>query len=219
MVRFSCWRGDKAPADPVCFLKDRFHERRRLGDFLGELARGAAPLNTYVADVRVLDSGGPLDGEFEWLQRLFLGPRCPAVLRRALSIAPGLWIGAAGMVTPLHYDWNENFHVVISGRKRWTLFPPASSHALHVPSKGLPPIFTPIDIEEPDLECFPRFASIRSHAQMGELRAGDALFIPVGWWHHAHTLEDTIALSQWCWSAASYRTYAKVLFQSVLRRG
>lgn len=172
LVRFSCWRTDKVPGDPVRYHKEVFHERRRLGDFLGELARGAAPPNTYVVDARVLDSGSALDGDFEWLQRLFLGPRCPALLRKALSIAPGLWIGAAGMVTPLHYDRNENFHVVISGRKRWTLFPPAASHALHVPSKGLPPIFSPIDIEEPDLERFPRFASIRSHAQVGELRAG-----------------------------------------------
>jgi [protein]-arginine 3-hydroxylase / protease len=219
IVAFACWRGDKAPADPARFVKDRFSERHRLGDFLGDLARGAARPNKNLADVRILDRGGPLDGDFAWLQPLFLGPRCPAILQRALSIAPGLWIGAAGMVTPLHYDWNENFHVVISGHKRWTLFPPAAARALHVPSKRLPPIFAPIDIENPDLACFPRFASIQTGALVGELRAGDAVFIPVGWWHHVHTLEDTIALSQWCWSAASYRTYAKVLVRSVLRLG
>lgn len=219
MVRLACWSGERVPADPVRFLEDRFHEPRRLGDFLHEMARGAAPLNRYATDVRVLDSGGPVDGEFEWLQRLFFGPRVPARLQKMLSILPGLWIGASGMVTPLHYDWNENFHVVIAGHKRWTLFPPAASHALHVPWKGLAPIFTPIDVENPDLERFPRFAAIRAQAQVGELRSGDAVFIPVGWWHHARTLEDTIALSQWCWSVASVRTRIKVAIQSVLRLG
>jgi [protein]-arginine 3-hydroxylase / protease len=216
MVRLARWRSREIPTDPRRFLSDRFHEQRRLGDFLGELLRGAAPRNTYATDIRVLDPGGPLDGEFAWLQHLFLGPRCPAALRRALSIRPGLWIGAAGMVTPLHYDWNENFHVVISGRKRWTLFPPGVSRDLYAPWKGLSPIFTPIDIEQPDFASFPRFARAQAQAQVGELGAGDAVFIPVGWWHHAHTLEDTIALSQWCWSAASYRTRIKVAMQSVL---
>ena len=40
-----------------------------------------------------------------------------------------------------------------------------------------------IDLAEPDLERFPRFAEALKHAFVAELEPGDAIFIPALWWH------------------------------------
>jgi hypothetical protein len=91
---------------------------------------------------------------------------------------------------------------VVAGRRRFTLFPPGEIGNLYVG----PLDFTPagqaislVDFARPDLDRFPRFADALGRAQVAELEAGDALFIPSMWWHHVEALERYNVLINYWW--------------------
>jgi ribosomal protein L16 Arg81 hydroxylase len=54
-------------------------------------------------------------------------------------------------------------------------------------------VYSAIDAEHPDVEVFPEFAE--AAAKEVVLSPGEALFIPVGWWHHIRALEVSINLA------------------------
>lgn len=111
------------------------------------------------------------------------------------------WIGNR-TVASAHQDLPDNLACVVAGRRRATLFPPGQLRNLHVGPLDLTPAGQPIslvDFSAPDLERFPRFAEAMAHAQVAELGAGDALFIPSLWWHHMEALEDFNMLVNYWW--------------------
>ena len=118
-----------------------------------------------------------------------------------------IWIGNRTTVAA-HYDVLENIACVCSGRRRFTLFPPDQLANLYVG----PIDFTPagqaislVDLNEPDLEKFPRFAEALKHAQTVVLEAGDAIYIPSMWWHHVEGLESlNILINHWWREGPSY---------------
>ncbi len=111
-----------------------------------------------------------------------------------------IWIGNKTTVAA-HYDAMDNIACVCAGRRRFTLFPPDQLENLYVG----PIDFTPagqavslVDLNNPDMSRFPRFAEALEHAQTAELEAGDAVFIPSMWWHHVEGLEDfNILINHW----------------------
>jgi hypothetical protein len=114
-------------------------------------------------------------------------------------VVPRLWVGAAGCVTPLHYDGKNNLLAQMHGRKRVTLLPP-TEHA-NIYSYGVGHYAahaSRVDVEAVDAESFPDFPS----AQMisFELLPGDTLFIPAFWWHHVRSLELSVSVNEW-WPA------------------
>lgn len=100
-----------------------------------------------------------------------------------------LWVGAAGAVSPLHRDRVNVLNVQVLGAKRFLLAHPLSTPYVY-PVREL---FCPVDVEAPDLKTFPRFASVRLIE--ATLEPSDALFIPVGWWHHVRALTTALNLS------------------------
>jgi ribosomal protein L16 Arg81 hydroxylase len=107
----------------------------------------------------------------------------------AASNAAFLWFGPAGTVTPLHHDIANIMFTQIVGRKRVTLISPLQSHLLY----NEVGVFSEVDPRDPDNERFPRFCQ----AEVTELVVGpgDALFIPVGFWHHVEALDLSISLT------------------------
>ncbi len=98
------------------------------------------------------------------------------------------WMGPRGTVTPFHHDLTNNLLVQVVGRKRIKLVAsydtPLMRNHLHCYSEwdgnSLPA--GPGAAQRPAvIEC--------------ELGPGDALFLPVGWWHHVESLSPTIGLS------------------------
>lgn len=118
-----------------------------------------------------------------------------------------IWIGNRTTVAA-HYDVLENIACVCAGRRRFTLFPPEQIANLYVG----PIDFTPagqsislVDLNEPDLESYPRFAEALEHAQTAELQAGDAIYIPSMWWHHVEGLESfNILINHWWRDTPAY---------------
>jgi hypothetical protein len=99
-----------------------------------------------------------------------------------------LWIGPAGTFTPLHHDLTNNLLLQLVGRKVVLMAAPGETPKLyndhHVYSRIR-------DLAEKDiLARFPKLNGIRVHRVV--LNPGDALFIPLGWWHQVRSLDFSV---------------------------
>jgi len=101
-----------------------------------------------------------------------------------------LWVGPAGTVTPLPHDTSTGLVCQVFGRKRVLLYP-RSEVALTDDLRDA--VYSPVDAERPDLAAFPAFADMQPVEVV--LSPGEALFIPVGWFHHVRALEPSINLT------------------------
>ncbi|MFT4635379.1 MAG: hypothetical protein ACI854_000778 [Arenicella sp.] len=119
----------------------------------------------------------------------------------AEAVTPTLWLGNRAMVAP-HYDVHDNIACVVSGRRKFTVFPPNQIANLYVgPTLGAPggvPI-SMVDLKQPDLERFPKFREAAITASEATLNPGDAIFIPTPWWHAVESLEDINILINYWW--------------------
>lgn len=116
-------------------------------------------------------------------------PYPPIVPDPAPHSALNLWLGPAGTRTPLHHDQANILFCQVYGRKRFHLISPREL-ALTPYSFGLT---CPIDCENPDLARFPDFGDVKVHVV--EVGPGDALFLPVGWWHQVRALDVAISVT------------------------
>ncbi len=99
-----------------------------------------------------------------------------------------LWLGPKGTVTPWHHDLTNNLLLQIVGRKRVRL---VSSH--HSPlMRNSRHCFS--DWGGEALEPGPGDGT-RPPVMVADIGPGDALFLPVGWWHHVEGLDVTIGMS------------------------
>jgi ribosomal protein L16 Arg81 hydroxylase len=92
-----------------------------------------------------------------------------------------LWVGPAGTVTPPHFDPHNVLLVQVQGTKRVRLAPRvrASQHAL------LDGYYLNGSLD----------AAFGERVLSLELAAGEALFVPMGWFHEVTALEPSITLS------------------------
>jgi Cupin-like domain len=123
------------------------------------------------------------------------------------SAIPRIWVGNSITVTT-HYDISDNIACVVGGRRRFTLFPPDQIGNLyvgpiHFTLAGQP--VSMVSLDEPDLERYPRFEQALEVAQVTELEAGDAIFIPYFWWHHVKSLEKFNVLVNYWWDDAKFK--------------
>ena len=100
-----------------------------------------------------------------------------------------LWMGPGDTVTPLHYDLQNLLLAQVYGRKRVKLISPLNAGRIYNHRGG----YSEVDPDAPDLTRFPLFEKVS--VQTVEIEAGDALFLPFGWWHHVRSLSVSISLS------------------------
>lgn len=99
------------------------------------------------------------------------------------------WMGPKGTFTPLHHDLTNNMLVQVYGTKKVTLIPawqvPWLYNDLHV--------YSEVDFPKFDLKKHP----LMEHVTPVEItiEAGDALFIPIAWWHCVNGLKKSISIS------------------------
>ncbi|KAK1342365.1 hypothetical protein QTO34_015130 [Cnephaeus nilssonii] len=98
-----------------------------------------------------------------------------------------IYMGPAGTWSPFHadilrsYSWSVN----ICGRKKWLFFPPGQEEALRDSHGGLP-----FDVTAPE------FLDRHLHRVLEVTQeAGEMVFVPSGWHHQVHNLEDTISIN------------------------
>ena len=143
------------------------------------------------------------------LQALSISAHLPHFdLQHRLDLPPvdtqaTMWIGNASTVAA-HFDFNDNIACVAHGRRRFMLFPPEQLENLYVGPLEFTPQGVPIslvDAHNPDLARYPRFEQAAAAAQVAELEAGDAIFIPYMWWHSVRSLEPFNILINYWWNA------------------
>ncbi|XP_066208887.1 2-oxoglutarate and iron-dependent oxygenase JMJD4 isoform X3 [Saccopteryx leptura] len=96
--------------------------------------------------------------------------------------------------SPFHADIFRSFSwsVNICGRKKWLLFPPGQEEALRDCHGGLP-----YDVTAPefwDSHQHPMLEHCNPPLEVTQ-EAGEMLFVPSGWHHQVHNLEDTISIN------------------------
>jgi hypothetical protein len=110
----------------------------------------------------------------------------PGLFDERHSAACGaLWFGPAGTVTSLHHDTSNIFFFQVVGRKRIRLYPP-DEPALLSRARG---VYSAVDPERDAAELAGTFAYDEV------LAPGDALFLPVGWWHHVRALDLSVSVA------------------------
>jgi hypothetical protein len=113
-----------------------------------------------------------------------------------------VWIGNA-LTVATHFDFNDNIACLAAGRRQFVLFPPEEVENLYVGPLEFTPLGVPIslvDVYNPDLARYPRFALAAASAQVAELEAGDAIFIPYMWWHSVRSLAPFNILINYWWN-------------------
>ncbi|CAJ1969457.1 unnamed protein product [Sphenostylis stenocarpa] len=93
----------------------------------------------------------------------------PSILVSKELSSINLWMNNAQARSSTHYDPHHNFLCIVSGCKQ----------------------------ENPDYSIYPRAECSMEFAQKAVLQAGDALFIPEGWFHQVDSDDLTIAINFW----------------------
>ncbi|XP_014442741.1 2-oxoglutarate and iron-dependent oxygenase JMJD4 isoform X3 [Tupaia chinensis] len=105
-----------------------------------------------------------------------------------------VYAGPKGTWSPFHADIFRSFSwsVNICGRKKWLFFPPGQEEALRDCHGGLP-----YDVTSPTL-LDSRLHPMRQHGSLPlevMQEAGEMVFVPSGWHHQVHNLDDTISIN------------------------
>lgn len=119
-----------------------------------------------------------------------------------------LWVGNEGIVSA-HYDGSDNIACVVAGRRRFTLFPPHQTGNLYPGPLNFTPAGAPVslvDLHAPDFERYPLFKTALANAYSAELEPGDAIFIPMLWWHHVESLAKVNALMNYWWNGSAVKS-------------
>ncbi|KAF9009048.1 cupin-like domain-containing protein [Cyathus striatus] len=163
-------------------------------------------------------------------------PWCTEALGRTPD-AVNIWIGDAKSITSVHSDPYENIYSVVRGAKHFTLFPPTEAlylkerlypHATYrrsspgtplrlIPSASDIPAVRWTSILDPDAPNAVPDEVQRIHIT---IYPGEALYLPVGWWHYVRQSPGTnIALNWWydpemqgmSWTAMSFMRELEVV--------
>lgn len=100
-----------------------------------------------------------------------------------------LWFGPAATITRLHHDELNVLFFQIYGSKRFILISPDQTPWLY----NEVGVFSEVDVENPNFERHQLFRYVAPVEIV--LNPGEALFIPVGWWHHVRSLDVSISVS------------------------
>lgn len=168
------------------FEENKLDHRRmaRLGDFVNRVIAGG-PTNDYYMTANNEALRRP---EFAALLA-DIGSLPPACDRALLPHRSSFWFGPAGTLTPLHHDTIMLFHTQVVGRKRWRFISPLQTPSLYNYNN----VFSPIDLDRPDLDRYPRFREATVLDVV--VQPGETVFLPLGWWHQVISLDVSLSFS------------------------
>eukprot|EP00924_Labyrinthula_sp_SR-Ha-C_P005124 maker-scaffold_1-snap-gene-22.64-mRNA-1 protein AED:0.00 eAED:0.00 QI:81/1/1/1/1/1/2/112/425 len=112
--------------------------------------------------------------------------------------APSVWFGATTSSTPMHSDCCDNFAMMIAGTKRWTIAPPSEARLIKPKCNG--GLCWGKKLEHPDEHAYTqRMKDLRDQTQLitFDLKPGEMLYLPCGWFHHVENVGPTIMVNFW----------------------
>lgn len=170
-------------ADPEHDRNFEAHRRVvRMADFIDRLGAAGSSNDFYLVARNKALQRTPLRSLLEDLR-----PPDDLFDPRRLAGGVSLWIGPAGTLTPLHHDPTNNLFCQIVGRKRLRLVSPLET-ALFEGARGF---YAGVSADE--IRARPELEGVVVHEV--ELAAGEALFIPAGWWHEVRALDVSVSVS------------------------
>ena len=134
----------------------------------------------------------------------------PYVLPGVETMKPSLWMGATTASTAFHSDCCDNFAMMIAGTKIWTVAPPTESRILKPKCAG--GLCWVQKLDHPDEHAKKKsHIKLRDQTQLTtfELRAGEMLWLPAGWFHHIENKDPTVMLNYWLKGGPSLSRYFK----------
>ncbi|KAJ6736161.1 HYPOXIA-INDUCIBLE FACTOR 1 ALPHA INHIBITOR-RELATED [Salix viminalis] len=175
---------------PVFYGDIRSHER------VQTVCCPAMFLNkVYLAQVPIMNSE---DRERVQLEGLREDIQTPTFLETKELASVNLWMNNAQSRSSTHYDPHHNVLCVVTGSKQVVLWPPSAIPFLYpMPVYGEASNHSSVALENPDLSLYPRAKCSMDYSHKVILQAGDALFIPEGWFHQVDSGDFTIAVNFW----------------------
>ncbi|KAL6338301.1 hypothetical protein AAG906_018576 [Vitis piasezkii] len=178
----------------VCFESERHglagSDAEQSNSLLGD-----APQQIYLAQVPIMNVEN--DDKVQ-LATLIEDIQTPAFLETKTLASINLWMNSAQARSSTHYDPHHNLLCIIAGCKQVVLWPPSASPLLYpMPIYGEASNHSSVALEDPDFSIHPRAEHSMKHSQKVILHAGDALFIPEGWFHQVDSNDLTIAVNFW----------------------
>lgn len=178
------YQGDRTSDPDFELNKDQHKRRSSFAEFLDLIATGNGNehyITAYNSAVNQ-DALAPLGEDLGKLDRY---------LRHEPGRAEAMfWIGPKNTFTPLHHDLTNNLLVQFVGRKRVILASPAETPRLYNDVH----VFSRVrNLAAPDLDLatYPLVEGVAFEEVM--LNPGDALFIPIGWWHQITSLDFSVS--------------------------
>ncbi|HTD33824.1 MAG TPA: cupin-like domain-containing protein [Candidatus Elarobacter sp.] len=113
----------------------------------------------------------------------------PGVLSEHRADYLNFWIGPRGTMTRLHHDLTNVLFCQLAGSKRMWFVPPHDT-ALVYNRLG---VVAEADAARPNYKKHPLFRAAR--VRDVTLDEGDAVLIPVGWWHQVQSLTESVSLT------------------------
>ncbi|XP_037004449.2 2-oxoglutarate and iron-dependent oxygenase JMJD4 isoform X2 [Artibeus jamaicensis] len=128
-----------------------------------------------------------------------------------------IYMGPTGTWSPFHADIFRSFSwsVNICGRKKWYLFPPGQEEALRDCHGGLPyDVTAPAFLES----CRHRGLNHCSPPLEVTQEAGEMVFVPSGWHHQVHNMQELRAVqqevSEWKDTMPDWHHHCQVIMRS-----
>ncbi len=160
-------------------------KKMRMHEFVALVKQGGSSNNFYMTANNTKNSFSTLERLFEDVGDFGEGYR----QKETIQSGNFFWFGPKGTFTPVHHDLTNNMLVQILGRKKVTLIP-----AFQVPwmynDKG---VYSASNFPVLDLKKYPLMQNLTPIELI--LEPGDALFIPLGWWHCVESLDVSISVS------------------------
>ncbi|GIM01526.1 hypothetical protein Vretimale_6271, partial [Volvox reticuliferus] len=143
----------------------------------------------------------PLTGDLAPLQ---VDTHRPPCLNGKDVESTNLWMCGGSVRSSLHYDLHHNLLALVSGHKVVTVVPPYLTHCVYpMTLTGDAPNHSQVPFADSQPSArHPAYLAAMAASTVVELRGGDALFLPEGWWHQVDSgPETTIAINYW-WRSA-----------------
>jgi hypothetical protein len=126
--------------------------------------------------------------------------RLPGFISMDRLYSSNLWIGSGGNRSLLHFDHVNSLLIMVEGTKRFLLFGPEETDKMYPYSvldfrsiKEGRVLDSRVNADHIDFERFPRLRDAKG--LHGELRPGQALFIPAGTWHYIESSGLNVAVN------------------------
>lgn len=154
---------------------DELTRRSTLGDFLDVVL--GSPSNDQYLVARNSALAGPLSELLNDIE-----PPLDLFDTKSRRDGVSLWLGPRGTLTRLHHDGTNNLFCQVLGEKHVALVPPWETSIMATAFGYY-------------ARARPTEAHLAPSVKRVELAPGDAIFLPVGWWHEVESLSPSLSLA------------------------